>query len=185
MTPITTKRLLIRQWRPSDREPFARLNADKEVMKYFPSTLERSESDLIADTCERLINERGWGFWAVEELATSEFIGFVGIHKPTDNLPCCPCVEIGWRLAKEHWGKGYATEAALACLDFGFSDLGLQEIVSFTAVINTPSRQVMERIGMSFNDEYFEHPRVPDGHALKKHCLYRMSEMRWIENRDI
>lgn len=181
MTPIKTERLLIRQWQPADREPFSRLNADEEVMQYFPSVLNRSESDVIADTCERLINERGWCFWAVEELATSEFIGFVGIHAPTDNLPFCPCVEIGWRLAKEHWGKGYATEAALASLNFGFNELGLDEIVSFTAVINTPSRRVMERIGMVFNDEYFEHPRVPDGSELKRHVLYRMPRAQWLK----
>ena len=179
---IKTDRLLLRQWKHSDREEFAKLNADPEVMRYFPSVLDRSESDSIAKTCEELISERGWGFWAVESLESGKFIGFVGLHIPTDNLPFSPCVEVGWRLAKEYWGKGFATEAALASLRFGFVEIDLNEIVSFTAVVNNRSRSVMERIGMEFNEELFDHPRVPEGSELRKHCLYRISKANWARS---
>ncbi len=171
---IETNRLLLRQWKPADYAPFAALNADPIVMEHFPDVLSRAESDAMADRCWSLIDERGWGFWAVELKATGEFIGFVGLHTPSADLPFSPCVEIGWRLAAAHWGKGLATEAARAALGVGFDTLDLSEIVAFTTVENRRSRAVMERLGMRESDG-FEHPGVPFGNPLRVHCLYRLS----------
>ena len=168
-----TPRLLLRQWRPSDRVPFAALNADPRVMEFFPSPLSRVESDALADRCEAHIGERGWGVWAVERKATGEFIGFVGLHVPTGPLPFAPCTEVGWRLAFDHWGHGFATEAARVALRIGFEILGLKEVVSFTSVANRRSRAVMERLGMT-ESGLFEHPSVPVGSPLREHCLYRL-----------
>ena len=174
-----TARLRLRHWIASDREPFAALNADPKVMKYFPTPLERSASDAMADRCQALIAERGWGLWAVETRGAHEFIGFVGLHIPTAALPFNPCVEIGWRLSHSHWGKGLATEAAHAALRFGFEQLAVAEIVSFTALANLRSRAVMARLGMVETDEIFDHPSIPVGSPLRAHCLYRLSRERW------
>jgi RimJ/RimL family protein N-acetyltransferase len=168
----TTARLLLRQWRSSDRKPFAELNGDPRVMEFFPSVLTRRQSDAIADRCESLIAERGWGFWAVELEQDRSFIGFVGLHTPTE-LPFSPCTEIGWRLAVDYWGRGFATEAAREALRVGFEVLGLEEIVSFTAVGNRRSRAVMERLRMT-ESGVFEHPGVSVGSPLREHCLYRL-----------
>lgn len=170
MPDLRTERLLLRQWRDSDREPFAGLNGDPETMRYFVSTLTREESDATVDWASALIAERGWGLWAVEVLDGAPFAGFVGMNVPRF-WP--EVVEIGWRLRREHWGNGYATEAGREALRFGFEELGLDEIVAFTAVENEPSRRVMERIGMTHDPSRdFDHPGVPDGHPLKRHVLY-------------
>jgi RimJ/RimL family protein N-acetyltransferase len=168
-----TERLLLRQWKPSDREPFAQLNADPRVMEFFPSLLSREQSDSMANLCESLIEQRGWGFWAVELKGSGRFIGFVGLHQPTAPLPFSPCTEVGWRLAFDCWGQGFATEAAREALRIGFEVLGLEEIVSFTAVTNRRSRAVMERLRMN-ESGVFEHPSVPVGSPLREHCLYRL-----------
>jgi RimJ/RimL family protein N-acetyltransferase len=180
-TPIEfeTSRLLLRQWRPADREPFAALNADPVVMAHFPAPLTREESDALADHCERLIAGRGWGAWATQIKATGEFIGIVGLHIPQDDLPLSPCVEILWRLARVHWGQGFATEAARAVLRVGFERLRRPEIVSFTVPANIRSRSVMERLGMQMDAATFEHPSLPVGHALRTHVSYRLSRDRW------
>jgi len=170
-----TSRLRLRQWRFADREPFAALNADPRVMEFFPRVLTRSESDAMAERCQLLIETRGWGFWAAESKATGEFIGFVGLHIPSAELPFSPCVEIGWRLAFRYWGQGLASEAATAALHVGFGSLGLKEIVSFTTLRNHRSRAVMERLGMRESGT-FEHPQIPDGSALRQHCLYRLPQ---------
>lgn len=169
-----TERLRLRQWLPADREPFAALNSDSRVMELFPSLLTCAESDAMADRCHSLIKERGWGFWAAECKATREFIGFVGLHTPSAELPFSPCVEVGWRLAFQHWGKGFATEAASEALRVGFQLLYLREIVSFTALGNRRSRAVMERLGMRESGT-FEDPHVPENSGLRQHCLYRLS----------
>jgi RimJ/RimL family protein N-acetyltransferase len=167
--------LLLRQWKDSDRAPFAALCADAKVMEFFPSTLSREESNAMLGRFRGLIEERGWGLWgAVESKVTQGFMGFVSLHIPAADLPFSPSVEIGWRLSEEYWGKGYATEAALASLDFGFRNLNLQEIVSFTTILNQRSQAVMKRIGMH-QTETFEHLRVPEGHPLRAHCLFRIS----------
>lgn len=149
-------------------------------MEFYPATLSRAESDAMANRCQALIAERGWGFWAVETKTAHEFIGFVGLHIPTPELPFSPCVEIGWRLAAAYWGKGFATETARGTLRVGFDQIKLPEIVSFTAVNNPRSRSVMERFGMRHTEETFEHPSIPVGNALRKHCLYRLSREQWV-----
>ena len=161
-------RVLLRQWREEDREPFAALNADPETMRYFPSTLSREESDAMVDWASALIEERGWGLWAVEVPGVAPFVGFVGLNVPRF-MP--EVVEVGWRLLKEHWGNGYATEAGREALRYGFDELALDEIVSFTTVSNTPSRRDMERLGMTHDPSRdFDHPNVPDG-PFKRHAF--------------
>lgn len=176
---FNTDRLHLRQWCVADREPFAALNADTKVMEFFPTPLDRAASDAMADRCQALIAERGWGFWAVELKHANEFIGFVGLHIPSAELPFSPCVEVGWRLAFQYWGKGFAIEAARGALRVGFELLSLPEIVSFAAVRNVRSRAVMERLGMLEATATFEHPSVPEGSALRQHCLYRLSREHW------
>jgi RimJ/RimL family protein N-acetyltransferase len=149
------------------------MNADAEVMRYYPETWTREQSDAFAQRVMRLIETRGWGFWAVEERASNQFIGFVGLHIPSHELPFSPCVEVGWRLAKPYWGLGYATEAAQSAISFGFQQLHLKELVAFTAVANLKSRAVMERLGMQFDSE-FDHPQVPVESRLRRHVLYRL-----------
>ena len=177
-----TERLWLRQWRIADRIPFAALNADPRVMEFFPALLTCVESDAIADLCQSVIRERGWGVWAVELKKTGDFIGMVGLHNPSDQLPFTPCTEILWRLAFDYWGYGFATEASRRALQFGFEQLGLLEIVSFTALGNIRSRAVMKRLGMIEANETFEHPALPVGHELRKHCLYRLSHGQWRAN---
>lgn len=176
---LSTNRLRLRQWLSADFPPFAQLNADPRVMEYFPDTLDTQASNALAIRIQTFIAQRGWGFWAVEEITSERFIGFVGLYQPTYALPFGPCVEIGWRLAFDHWGKGYATEAATAALAFGFEHLKLQEVVSFTTLSNRRSRAVMEKIGLHDSGETFEHPLVPVGHPLRPHCLYRLNALQW------
>jgi RimJ/RimL family protein N-acetyltransferase len=174
MAEIRTERLLLRQWREADFEPFAALNADPEVMRYFPAPMTREASDAFAERTRAQIAERGWGLWAVEVARGAPFIGFVGLGQPSWEAHFTPAVEIGWRLARAHWGRGYATEAARAAAGFAFETVGLVEIVSFTSTINLPSRRVMERIGMTHDPaEDFDHPLVADG-PLRRHVLYRL-----------
>lgn len=177
---LQTPRLLLRQWQEADREPFAALNADPEVMRYFHSPIAREASDRSLDHWRREIDERGWSNWAVVRRDGGVFVGFVGLTVPWRTLPFTPCVEVGWRLARAHWHRGYATEAARAALAFGFGTLRLDEIVSFTALVNRPSRAVMERIGMQDAGEDFDHPALPAGHELQRHCLYRLPRARWL-----
>lgn len=155
-----SERLRLRQWQESDLAPFAALNADPRVMEFFPEPLPRQASDEMAWRIHSLIEQRGWGFWAVEVKGGAPFIGFVGLHVPGAALPFSPCVEIGWRLAFSHWGHGYASEAAHCALQVAFLRLSLLEVVAFTAVGNRRSRRVMERIGMQYSGG-FEHPGVP------------------------
>lgn len=177
---FSTERLRLRQWNAHDRVPFAALNADPHVMEYFPSVLDHAASDAMADRIETGIRERGWGLWAAELKSTGEFIGFVGLSIPLAPFPYLPCVEIGWRLARHFWGHGYASEGANAALDVGFGQLGLEEILSFTALSNARSRAVMARIGMTDHGETFDHPRVAEAHPLRAHCLYRIAREQWL-----
>jgi len=179
---LVTERVRLRQWRTSDLEPFAQLNADARVMEFYPATMDRGASDALAERIRSGISERGWGLWAAELLATGEFIGYIGLNVPGTHLPFSPCVEVGWRLARAFWGRGLATEGAHEALRAGFEDLGFEEIVSFTSLVNRRSRAVMERLGM-LEDEpaAFEMPSVPVGSALRAHCLYRLSRRRWAE----
>ncbi|HEY0035146.1 MAG TPA: GNAT family N-acetyltransferase [Longimicrobium sp.] len=172
---LTTARLVLRPWRDDDLAPFAALNADPRVMEFFPAVLSCAESDGLAARIGQHMETHGFGLWAVEVPRVAPFIGFVGLMTVSPALPFAPAVEVGWRLAREHWGRGYATEAARAAVEFGFGVLGLGEIVSFTTERNGPSRAVMERLGMTHSPaEDFEHPSIPAGHPLQPHVLYRL-----------
>jgi RimJ/RimL family protein N-acetyltransferase len=176
---ILTLRLLLRLWRDDDLQPFAALNADPRVMEFFPKCLDRAESDARATQIRNHFAERGFGLWAVEIPGVAPFIGFVGLSVPSFEAHFTPCVEIGWRLAREYWRSGYATEAARAALEFGFQQLGLREIVSFTVPANQRSRNVMERIGMTHSPgDDFDHPLLPPGNPLSRHVLYRVAGPR-------
>jgi RimJ/RimL family protein N-acetyltransferase len=177
---VRTARLLLRQWRDSDREPYAFLSADPQVMRFFAGTQSRQTSDRNIDVWQAEITERGWSNWAVEVVESGAFVGFIGLSVPKRALPFMPCVEVGYRLARKYWGHGYASEGARAALDVGFKKLGLAEIVSFTAIMNLPSRAVMQRIGMINANEDFDHPALPEGNELRRHCLYRISRERWM-----
>ena len=178
---LRTERLLMRRWRESDLAPFAALNADPAVMEHFVAPLSRAESDALADRIVRRWAEHGFGLWAVEVPGGAPFIGFVGLSYHDFPAHFTPCVEVGWRLAREHWGHGYATEAARESLHFGFEELGLEEIVSMTSRENLRSRAVMERIGMTHDPaDDFEHPNVPAGHRLRPHVLYRLQRREYM-----
>jgi RimJ/RimL family protein N-acetyltransferase len=174
---ITTERLLMRRWLPSDREPFAELNGDPETMRYFPSTLDRATSDALIELLEERFEEHGYGLWALEILATGQFIGFTGLNLMPDGVPGSGGTEVGWRLAKHAWHHGYATEAARAALDVAFDGLGLNEIWSITAITNEPSQAVMRRIGLT-EVARFEHPKVPVGSDLRPHVAYHRARAR-------
>ena len=179
---LKTKRLLLRPWKAEDFEAFAKLNADPRVMEFFPSTLTRKESDEIANRRSKQVEEQGWGLWAVEIPGMAEFIGFIGIIPVPFETHFTPAVEVGWRLAHEFWGKGYALEGAQACLKFGFETLHLEEIVSMTVPGNKRSIRVMEKLGMHRNpSDDFDHPKVPEGSPFKRHVLYRIQRREWAK----
>jgi RimJ/RimL family protein N-acetyltransferase len=166
-------RVILRQWNDADLEPFAAMNADPEVMEFFPnpSTMEQSLASLAR--LKRGIDERGWGLWAVE--IEQEFAGFTGLADPNLEAHFTPCVEIGWRFHRRFWGRGYALEAAQVALRFAFETLRLQEVVSFTAQLNERSQRLMQRLGLTHSAlDDFEHPMLPAGHPLRHHVLYRI-----------
>lgn len=185
MKTLLTERLRLRDWIDADLEPFAAMNADPVVMEFLPKPLTREESDDLVERIRAHIETNDFGLWATEELASGEFMGFVGLAVPTFEAPFMPCVEVGWRLARAYWGKGYATEAARAALRFGFEEVGLDEILSFTVPMNERSQSVMQKLGMT-NDpaDDFEHPRMPVGDRLRDHILYRLPRDRWVATLD-
>ena len=184
MTELKTDRLLLRQWQDSDYEPFAAMNADPAVMEHFPAPMTREASDGLIDRNKAFIDERGFGLWALEVIDTGRFIGFTGLSVPSFEAHFMPAVEIGWRLSKDAWGNGYASEAARASLAYGFGPAGLEEVVSFTATSNKPSQRVMERIGMTHDEAGdFDHPRLEPGHRLERHVLYRITQAQWDARR--
>ncbi len=183
ITELETNRLKLRQWLLKDQAPFAILNADPKVMEFYPNTLKEAQSNSFAQKLSSLISNNGWGLWAVESKADNNFIGYVGLHKPQEDLPFSPCVEIGWRLSRHYWGKGYAIEAADATLKFAFDILQLNEVVSFTSVLNTKSLAVMKKLNMVDEKQNFEHPNIPIDHKLRKHVLYKISKEQWSSNR--
>lgn len=172
MPELETPRLILRRWTEADREPFYRINSDPRVMEFFPACLTREESDATIARIEAHFEMHGYGAFAAELRSTGELIGFVGLWIAPFEAYFTPCVEIGWRLAASHWNQGLATEGAEAVLQLAFGTLGLSEIVAFTVPANLRSRRVMEKLGMTCNEE-FDHPRVPEGHALRRHLLYR------------
>jgi len=179
---IETPRLRLRPWRTEDFEPFARLNASAEVMRYFPRTLTQAESHALMQKFQGLIELNGWGFWAIELKQAQRFIGFCGLHFQPDMFEFSPCTEIGWRLDAEYWHQGYATEAAEACLHFAFDILKLEEVVAFTAKQNSPSEALMQRLGMQ-PQGYFDHPKLDQDSPLLTHALYRITPADFLKNR--
>jgi RimJ/RimL family protein N-acetyltransferase len=181
-----TERLLLREFLDRDRDPFAALNADARVMEHFPHLLTREESDALVDRIGQRWAEDGVGLWAVERRDGGSFLGFVGLAAPSFEADFTPCVEVGWRLAVDAWGHGYATEAARAALAFGFADRGLDEILSWTVPANVRSRAVMERIGMTHDPaDDFDHPNIAVGSPLRRHVLYRLSRERWLATHEL
>jgi len=171
---LPSDRLRLRRWKAADREPFARLNADPEVMRYMVRPLSREESDAFVDRIESEFDDHGFGLWAVEASGQAPFIGYVGLSIPRFEAHFTPAVEVGWRLDRHHWGHGYAPEAARVAMADGFARVGLREIVSFTVPANGRSIAVMERLGMTSEpSDDFDHPNVPVGSALRRHILYR------------
>lgn len=170
---LRTARLILRNWRPEDFEPWAALNADPEVMRHFPAMLTRVEADAMAARNRDHIDQHGFGLWAVERREDGAFLGFTGLMTLRESNPLAPGVEAGWRLARHAWGQGYATEAARAAMDDGFTRLGLAQIVAFTAVPNLPSQAVMARLGMTRRPDLdFDHPMLPPGHVLERHLVW-------------
>jgi RimJ/RimL family protein N-acetyltransferase len=182
---LSSGRISLRRWRDEDREAFAALNADARVMEFFRSPLSRRESDAMVDHIERHFSEHNFGLWAIEVAGVAPFAGFAGLAWARFTAPFTPCVEIGWRLAFAHWGKGYATEAARLALGHGFTTVGLREIVSFTSATNHRSRAVMERLGMRRDPaEDFDYPALPEGHSLRRHVLYRVTAGEYAASAD-
>jgi RimJ/RimL family protein N-acetyltransferase len=179
---LRSERTLLRRWQPEDLAPFAQMNADPVVMEHFPATLTEGQTAGAIGWIEAGFDERGYGLWAVELPGEARFIGFVGLQPAPSELPFTPAVEIGWRLAPQFWGRGLATEAARVALAFAFEDVGLDEVVSFTAKSNVRSIAVMERIGLQRAGD-FDNPRIGEGHRLRAHVLYRTDRKRWAEQR--
>ena len=176
---LNTSRLCLRSWRSGDLPAFAVLNADPKVMEFFPKSLDRAESNAAAARIGEHFHRHGFGLWAIEVSDVADFIGFVGLSVPQFEAHFTPCVEIGWRLAHEHWGRGYAIEAAQAAVDFAFRELRLPEVVSFTVPLNRRSRRVMERLEMTHSPaDDFEHPHIQAGHPLRRHVLYRLARTK-------
>lgn len=180
---LQTERLILRGWQPSDLAPFAQINADAEVMQYFPATLSWQESEALIERIKNHHQVHGFGLWAVEERTTGAFMGLIGLNVPTFQAHFTPAVEVGWRLAKAFWGKGYATEGARKAISYGFEVIGLTEIVSFTAQSNLRSIAVMKRLGMTYQEaDDFDHPSLPSNHPLQRHVLYRLSSNQAFSN---
>jgi ribosomal-protein-alanine N-acetyltransferase len=176
---LRTPRLVLRPWQPSDREPFAELNRDPQVVEFLGGPLTREQSDALADRIEADFERRAFGFWAVEIPGVTRFAGLTGLSIPRFEAPLMSAVEVGWRLAPGCWGHGYATEGAIASLVYGFAEVGLDQIVAFTAEHNVRSRRVMERLGMTHDPaDDFEHPLVTLG-ELRRHVLYRARRAEW------
>jgi RimJ/RimL family protein N-acetyltransferase len=182
---LATERLVLRAWRDTDLAPFAALNADPRVMEHVAAALSPVESAAMVERIRRHFASHGFGLWAVEVPGVAEFIGFAGLVRVPFAAPFTPAVEVGWRLAAEHWGRGYATEAARRALEVGFAQLELEQIVSIAMTANQRSRRVMEKLGMRRSPaDDFDHPRLPEGHPRRRHVLYRLSRTEWAHRRD-
>jgi RimJ/RimL family protein N-acetyltransferase len=174
MHELRTERLCLRVWTPSDRAPFAAMNADPRVMEHFDAPLTVEGTDALLERIAQQFDADGFGLWAVEIPGVTAFAGFIGLYRPNFDAHFTPCVEIGWRLAADYWNRGYATEGAREAMRFGFETAGLDEIVSITVPGNHRSRRVMDKLGMTRTPaDDFDHPRVPERSPLRRHVLYR------------
>lgn len=183
---IKTNRLLLRPWKETDFPAFARLNADPHVMEYYPGVLTPEESDQFARRICTAMKQQDFGLWAVTVPNVADFIGYIGLAPVNFAADFTPAVEIGWRLSYEFWNKGYATEGAKAALQYGFETLKMEEIVSFTAIQNIRSQKVMEKIGLThYPEEDFDHPKLPEGHRLRRHVLYRAKAKEWLQRKSL
>lgn len=181
---LRTERLLLRRWAAEDREPFARIMADPEVMRYRKAPLSGAESDAMIDENEASFESRGFGLWALERLADHRLLGFTGFGLSDFGAPFCPAIDVGWTLACHAWKQGYATEAATASLDFAFGTLALDQVVAHTTTLNLASQAVMERLGMTHDpSDDFDGPWYPAGHPQRRFVLYRMKAADWRPER--
>lgn len=184
-TALETERLILRRLRPDDVEAFAAMNADPEVMRYFPGCLDRTETEALVERMDAHFDRHGFGWWVVEVPDVTSFVGFVGLMRPAFHAHFTPCVEVGWRFVRHAWGQGYATEAGRASVDFAFDHLSIDEVVSMAVADNRRSTRVMERLGMSRRpQDDFGHPKLPFEHPLRRHVLYRVSRRRWMQDRE-
>ena len=183
MQTLRTERLILREWKEADREPFALMGADPRVMEFLGEPLSRKQSDEAVERIEAHFRTHGFGLCAAELAESGEFIGFIGLAVPAFEAAFTPCVEIGWRLAAEYWNAGFATEGARESVRYAFGELGLRELVSFTAIRNERSRRVMAKLGMTHDAaENFDHPRLPAGDPLLRHVLYRLTRENWANS---
>lgn len=181
---LSTERLVLRAWRDSDLAPFAALSADPRVMEHFASALSPAESAAMVERIRRHFASHGFGLWAVEAPGVADFIGFVGLVHVPFAAAFTPAIEVGWRIAAEHWGRGYATEGARRVVAFGFDQLHLEQIVSIAMTANQRSRRVMEKLGLQRSPaDDFDHPRLPEDHPRRRHVLYRLSRTAWAQRR--
>lgn len=180
LVEISTQRLRLRQWHREDLQPLSEMCSDPEVRRYFPGVLNAAESEAMMGRIQDHFERHGFGLWALEMPAIAPFIGYAGLLRVNFEAHFAPAVEVGWGLARSFWGRGFATEAGQAALQYGFAELRLDEVVAFTAVANARSRKVMERLGM-LRDEAgdFDHPRIADSHPLRRHVLYRLTRSSW------
>lgn len=177
MEQLLTSRLKMRKWRQEDILPFSKMNSDSQVMEFFPKVLTEKETHDLVQKFEERFSQQGFGFWALELIENGQFIGFTGLNVPAFQTHFTPCVEIGWRIAHEYWGKGLAVEAAQKTIEYGFEVCSLKEIVAFTTLLNMKSRRVMEKLGMTYSPkDDFEHPLLEVEHPLRKHVLYRLKK---------
>jgi len=180
MIYIETERLILRDWKKSDKKLFRKLNSDESVMKYFPKILSKEETDDFYNAIQEELENYKYGLYAVELKENKEFIGFIGFHKAVFASDFTPCIEIGWRLNKDAWSKGYATEGAKACIEYGFNELNMEEICSFTAAINKSSQNVMKKIGLTYIKD-FNHPRIETTSVLRHHVLYKIRKSEMVD----
>ena len=181
---IETPRLLLRAWRDEDVEAWVQMNADRHVTEFFARNYTREVSEATAAVMREQLDRNGYGWWAVEIRGGAPFAGVIALQTVPFDAPFTPANEIGWRLSVEHWGHGYATEAARAALDYAFDELGWPEVVAFTAASNLRSQRVMERLGMTHDSaDDFDHPKIEPGHPLRRHVLYRIRELKGFASR--
>ena len=171
LLPPPTQRIVFRKWTDRDIDDFSAMNLDPEVMQFYPSLLSREQTEVSMGAIKNQFEKMGYGLYVVEHRSTNQFMGYIGFSTPSFESFFTPCTEIGWRLKRNYWGQGLASEGGAACLAFGFSNLGLQKVFSFTAAVNFRSERVMNKIGMTKTGE-FEHPKLPSDHWLRRHVLY-------------